>query len=103
MLTKSGTDCTTWFPEIAEALAMLPGGPQVIDGEVCVLRADGTIDFNLLQARARRRKPYPGGPQVLRTPRCSRQWSGAGLAIEGVMAKSRSNCYRGCLLCGCCS
>jgi bifunctional non-homologous end joining protein LigD len=64
LLTKSGSDCTTWFPEIAEALAMLPGGPHVIDGEVCVLRPDGTSDFNLLQARARRRKPYPGGPQV---------------------------------------
>jgi bifunctional non-homologous end joining protein LigD len=31
---------------------------------VCVLRPNGTSDFNLLQARARRRKPYPGGPQV---------------------------------------
>jgi bifunctional non-homologous end joining protein LigD len=64
LLTKSGAQCTTWFPEVAEALAMLPGGPHVIDGEVCVLRPDGTSDFNLLQARARRRKPYPGGPQV---------------------------------------
>jgi bifunctional non-homologous end joining protein LigD len=27
LLTKAGTDCTTWFPEIAEAVAMLPGGP----------------------------------------------------------------------------
>jgi bifunctional non-homologous end joining protein LigD len=61
---KSGTDCTTWFPEIAEAVAMLPGGPHVIDGEVCVLRSDGTSDFNMLQARGRMRKPYPGGPQV---------------------------------------
>jgi bifunctional non-homologous end joining protein LigD len=64
LLTKSGTDCTLWFPEIAEALVALPGGPHVIDGEVCVMRPDGTSDFNLLQARARRRRPYPGGPQV---------------------------------------
>jgi hypothetical protein len=64
LLTKSGSDCTLWFPEIAEALVALPGGPHVIDGEVCVMRPDGTSDFNLLQARARRRKPYPGGPQV---------------------------------------
>jgi bifunctional non-homologous end joining protein LigD len=64
LLTKSGTDCATWFPEIAEAITMLPGGPHVIDGEVCVMRPDGTSDFNLLQARARQRKPYPGGPQV---------------------------------------
>jgi bifunctional non-homologous end joining protein LigD len=26
-----------WFPEIVEALAALPGGPHVIDGEACVL------------------------------------------------------------------
>jgi bifunctional non-homologous end joining protein LigD len=64
LLTKSGTDCTTWFPEIAEAVAMLPGGPHIIDGEVCVLRPDGTGDFNLLLARGRTRKPYAGGPQV---------------------------------------
>jgi bifunctional non-homologous end joining protein LigD len=31
---------------------------------VCVLRPDGTSDFNLLQARGRVRKPYAGGPQV---------------------------------------
>jgi bifunctional non-homologous end joining protein LigD len=35
--TKSGADCTAWFPEIVEALAALPGGPHVIDGEACVL------------------------------------------------------------------
>jgi bifunctional non-homologous end joining protein LigD len=139
LLTKSGTDCTLWFPEIAEALAMLPGGPHVIDGEVCVLRPDGTSDFNLLQARARRRKPYPGGPQVtllafdilvhdgmsvMGRPLVERKallekllegmppvWVlfvkdlpadadvfkamvGAGLEIEGVMAKRRASIYQ---------
>lgn len=64
LLTKSGRDCSEWFPEIGEALALLPGGPHVIDGEACVLRSDGTSDFNLLQARARKRKQYPGGPPV---------------------------------------
>jgi ATP-dependent DNA ligase len=63
LLTKAGRDCSAWFPEIGEALALLPGGPHVIDGEACVL-VDGVSDFNLLQARARRRKPYPGGPVV---------------------------------------
>jgi bifunctional non-homologous end joining protein LigD len=63
-MTKAGRDCSAWFPEIGEALAQLPGGPHVIDGEACVLRPDGTSDFNLLQARARKRKPYPGGPLV---------------------------------------
>lgn len=62
--TKSGADCTKWFPEIAKALATLPGGPHILDGEACVMRPDGTSDFNLLQERARRRKWYPGAPVV---------------------------------------
>jgi ATP-dependent DNA ligase len=41
LLTKSGTDCTKWSPEVVKALASLPGGPHVIDGEACVLRSDG--------------------------------------------------------------
>jgi ATP-dependent DNA ligase len=64
LLTKSGADCTKWFPEIPQALATLPGGPHIIDGEACVLRPDGTSDFNLLQERARRRRWYPGAPVV---------------------------------------
>lgn len=35
LLTKAGRDCSAWFAEIGEALAMLPGGPHVIDGEAC--------------------------------------------------------------------
>lgn len=62
--TKTGADCTAWFLEIVQALATLPGGPHVIDGEACVLRPDGTTDFNLLQERARRRRGYPGAPRV---------------------------------------
>lgn len=61
---KAGRDRTSWFQEIATALAALPGGPHVIDGEAAVLREDGTSDFNLLQTRARKRKPYPGAPRV---------------------------------------
>lgn len=64
LLTKSGTDCTKWYPEVVRALVSLPGGPHVLDGEACVLRDDGTSDFNLLQERARRRKWYPGAPTV---------------------------------------
>src|SRR4051794_14771521 len=47
--TKSGADCGRWFPEIVEALAGLPGGPHVIDGEVAVLDENGVSDFNRLQ------------------------------------------------------
>jgi len=62
--TKSGAGCGTWFPEILEALASLPGGPHVLDGEACVLREDGTSDFSLFQERARRRRWYPGAPPI---------------------------------------
>jgi bifunctional non-homologous end joining protein LigD len=58
--TKSGTDCTAWYPEVAEALATLPGGPHVIDAEACVLDEIGRSDFNLLHERAARRRWYAG-------------------------------------------
>jgi len=64
LLTKSGADCTKWFPEIARGLACLPGGPHVIDGEAAVLGENGVSDFNLLQERARHRRWYPGAPAV---------------------------------------
>jgi bifunctional non-homologous end joining protein LigD len=62
--TKSGVDCTAWFPEIADLLAVLPGGPHVIDGEACVLDEIGRCDFERLQARSRRRRWYAGADQV---------------------------------------
>lgn len=58
--TKSGADCTRWYPEVAEALARVAGGPHVIDGEVCVLDDLGRSDFNALQERSARRRRYPG-------------------------------------------
>lgn len=61
--TKSGADCTAWFPELVQALAQLPA-VRTFDGEACVLREDGTSDFNLLQGRARRRRLYRGAPMV---------------------------------------
>lgn len=57
--TKSGADCTAWFPEVAQALAKIPG-EHVIDGEACVLDAQGVSDFNRLQTRARHRRWYAG-------------------------------------------
>ena len=65
LATKSGADCTQWFAEVTEAIARLPGGPHIIDGEACVLDDDlGRSDFNRLQARARRRRRYPGCDRV---------------------------------------
>ncbi len=57
--TKSGADCTLWFPEVVDALSAIPG-THVIDGETCVLDEDGVADFNRLQTRARHRRWYPG-------------------------------------------
>jgi bifunctional non-homologous end joining protein LigD len=62
--TKSGANCTAWFPEVARALACLPGGPHVLDGEVAVLDENGVSDFNRLQERARKRRWYHGAPLV---------------------------------------
>jgi bifunctional non-homologous end joining protein LigD len=57
---KRGTDATKWFPEICQALAQLPGGPHVLDGEACVLDDLGRSDFEAFRARASRRRPLPG-------------------------------------------
>jgi bifunctional non-homologous end joining protein LigD len=62
--TKSGANCTKWFPEVAQLLGELPGGPHIIDGEVCVLDDIGRSDFERLQARARHRRWYPGADHV---------------------------------------
>ncbi|UIF91737.1 hypothetical protein KAF44_32115 [Cupriavidus necator] len=61
--TKNGADATTWFPEIASALAALPGG-AILDGEVCVLDDIGRSDFERLHERARRRGWYAGADPV---------------------------------------
>jgi len=62
--TKSGVDCSKWFPEVADLLTTLPGGPHVIDGEACILDEIGRSDFERLQARARRRRWVAGADQV---------------------------------------
>jgi bifunctional non-homologous end joining protein LigD len=59
LATRNGADASRWFPEIVQGLATLPGGPHVLDGEVCVLDEAGRSDFNRLQDRARRRCFYP--------------------------------------------
>ncbi|MDR6886172.1 MULTISPECIES: ATP-dependent DNA ligase [Variovorax] len=65
LITRNGADATKWFPEVAASLAKVQDGPYVIDGEVCVLDDRGRSDFNLLHERARRRRRYAGGPDVV--------------------------------------
>ena len=62
--TKRGVECTKWFPEIADLLATLPGGPHIIDGEACILDEIGRSDFERLQERALRRRWYAGADVV---------------------------------------
>lgn len=58
--TKSGIDCSSWYPELAKALSAISGSGHVIDGEVCVLDDIGRSDFDRLHARSARRRWYPG-------------------------------------------
>jgi bifunctional non-homologous end joining protein LigD len=50
LYTRKGLDWSKRFPEIRDALARLPGR-LMLDGEVVVLKPDGTSDFSALQAR----------------------------------------------------
>jgi bifunctional non-homologous end joining protein LigD len=65
LATRNGADATKWFPEVVEALATLPDGPHVLDGEVCVLDEWGRSDFNRLQDRAHHRRCYEGCDPVV--------------------------------------
>ena len=52
--TRGGQDATAWFPELASAIARLPG-TFIADGEACVVDERGVPDFERLHRRARRR------------------------------------------------
>ena len=62
--TKSGANATRWYPEVVRALACIPGGPHVIDGEAAVIGEHGVSNFNLLHQRSMHRRWYPGAPAV---------------------------------------
>jgi len=63
--TRNGADATRWFPEVTAALAGLPSGRHVLDGEVCVLDEIGRSDFDRLQVRAKRRGFKAGDDPVV--------------------------------------
>lgn len=54
---RGGDEATALFPEVARAVAALPGEGAVLDGELVVLDARGRPDFQALQARAQLRRP----------------------------------------------
>jgi bifunctional non-homologous end joining protein LigD len=55
--TRGDADYTRVFPEIVEAVAVLPGGPHILDGEGVVLDEDGHSSFDRFQDRALPRQP----------------------------------------------
>jgi bifunctional non-homologous end joining protein LigD len=58
---KGGKDVTRSFPEIARALAAVPGGPHIFDGEAVAMDTHGRSDFDRFQNRSKLRK---AGEQV---------------------------------------
>lgn len=54
---RSGLDATPLFPELTRALAALPVGSLVLDGEVVVLDEGGRPAFQRLQPRNQLRRP----------------------------------------------
>lgn len=68
LMTRNSARATAWFPEVTWPLALMtafPGGPYVVDGEVCVLDDLGRSDFDKLHARAKRRSWYGGCDAVV--------------------------------------
>lgn len=62
--SRNGANATSWFPELYEGLSKVPGGPYIVDGEVCVLDDLGRSDFDKLHARAKRRRRVEGSDPV---------------------------------------
>lgn len=49
LITRNGNDWTSKFPLLSQELLALPLDQGILDGELVVLREDGTPDFQLLQ------------------------------------------------------
>jgi ATP-dependent DNA ligase len=50
LLSRHGRPLGRYFPEIAEAIASVPGGDLILDGEIVLVR-DGAFDFPALMSR----------------------------------------------------
>ena len=68
LVTRNGTDATSWFPELVRALRALPVDDFVIDGEVVLHDEAGRPSFQRLQRRARIRRPMDVKRASLRQP-----------------------------------
>jgi DNA ligase D-like protein (predicted ligase) len=59
LLTRSGLDWTSKYPQTAAALSKLPAKTAYIDGELCAVRPDGVTSFALMQAATDGEKAAP--------------------------------------------
>ncbi|MBB6143998.1 bifunctional non-homologous end joining protein LigD [Silvibacterium bohemicum] len=59
LYTRSGLDWTRRMPAVAESAARLPVTSALLDGEVVVLRPDGSTSFADLQAAFQDHAPHP--------------------------------------------
>ncbi len=57
LISRNGNDLTAVFPEVAQALAKLPYGSVLLDGEVVVNGPDGMPSFQQIQKRGRLQRP----------------------------------------------
>jgi len=84
LLTRRGNDWTEKFPSIAEAAGELRIAEGILDGELVVLKRDGTTDFQALQNYVRLGQkatlfycafdlPWYGGYDLTRTPLIERK------------------------------
>jgi bifunctional non-homologous end joining protein LigD len=65
---KSGRDATRIFPELARAVAALPFGGLILDGEAVVLDDEGRPSFQRLQRRGLRAHPVDAEHAAAATP-----------------------------------
>ncbi len=56
LVYRRGRDATATYPDVARAVAALPFGDLVLDGEVVVLDEEGRPSFQRLQRRAQQRR-----------------------------------------------
>lgn len=65
--SREGTDMSRWFPEVTKALASIGGRRCIVDGEICILNANGIAgndEFGRLVRRAARRGKVGQDPVV---------------------------------------
>jgi ATP-dependent DNA ligase len=63
--TRRGVDCTPWFPEVCDALADVPGGPYIVDGQVAVPTMTDDAARRVVGTRMRQRGRRAGNRPVV--------------------------------------